>query len=83
VFRDDVTETFFRLLKPGGEVHLRTDVPDYFDVMEGLFEADRRFCRVSSPHALLSCKTGFECRFIAKGKLIFHASFRVVTDSSA
>lgn len=79
LFNPKTAEHFASLLAPKGVVHVRTDVPSYFDMMCDVFENSGQFKRVEVPQSLLECPTGFERRFVAEGKPIYRASFQLMT----
>ncbi len=77
LFKEGTPELFARLLRPAGLVHVRTDVPGYFETICELFDSSRLYVRVGVPEELLGCLTGFERRFVAEGKPIFRVSYQL------
>ncbi|MGC8740367.1 MAG: tRNA (guanosine(46)-N7)-methyltransferase TrmB [Candidatus Sumerlaeaceae bacterium] len=76
LFREGTQELFAKLLQPGGWVHIRTDVPAYFEAICALFDSSPLFQQVEPPRDLVDCLTGFERRFVAEGKPIYRVSYR-------
>jgi tRNA (guanine-N7-)-methyltransferase len=66
-----------RVLQPGGCVHLRTDDPDYFEQMTGVFATTRAFEKEVTPGNLAARVTDFEKDFLAEGKTTLRATYRL------
>ena len=73
---DRFTELSAKKLQSGGWVHLRTDHPDYFMQMIGVFDRHTEFQRTETPAQLLALVTDFERDFQAKSVVSFSASYR-------
>jgi tRNA (guanine-N7-)-methyltransferase len=54
-------------LAPGGVVYLRTDDPNYFELMQRVFGANPLFRAVETPDELSAVVTDFEKNFNARG----------------
>ena len=65
-------------LRPGGALHLRTDVEWYFQAMAGQIAASGRFAQIEVPPDVAASQTGFELRFRGQGKPIYAISFRLL-----
>lgn len=63
-------------LQPGGIVYLRTDDPDYFEQMEEVFAADKKFRPVPTPADLAAVVTDFERDFTAEGIPTLRAAYQ-------
>ncbi len=70
-------------LKPGGQVHLRTDDTDYFRQMQEVFDRTQAFVRVETPDELAALLTDFEKDFVAEGKRTHRASYTSITGPSS
>jgi len=81
LFREGTPQWFAEMLIPGGWFHVRTDVEEYYQVILDLFSHEPRFVREDPPAELIACLTGFEKRFVAEGKSIYRASFRLSSNS--
>lgn len=69
-------EAMYRVLLPGGLLHLATDQETYFDQMLGVFGNDSRFERAETLVRGPDEWTDFEKLFRSKGLAVFEASFR-------
>jgi tRNA (guanine-N7-)-methyltransferase len=80
-FLDDAT----RALAPGGELHLATDVEEYFGVMQTLLTARPHFTRLPDPQVAgepqhdLDYLTNFERKYRLQGRPIYRASYLTPT----
>ena len=66
-----------RALAPGGPVYLRTDDMDYFQQMQDVFAADRRFRQIETPSELMELPTDFERDFNARGVQTLRAAYQL------
>ncbi|HEU6446808.1 MAG TPA: tRNA (guanosine(46)-N7)-methyltransferase TrmB [Verrucomicrobiae bacterium] len=75
-----VNEMFPQMIKnaliPAGVVYLRTDHPDYFSEMLGIFGADNHFREIETPIELAEIRTDFERDFNAKGIATLRAAYQ-------
>ena len=60
----------------GGGMFVRTDDPDYFAQMTGVFDVNRDFERTPEPNGLLARKTDFEADFNSRGTPTCHAAWQ-------
>ncbi|MCH8831106.1 MAG: tRNA (guanosine(46)-N7)-methyltransferase TrmB [Planctomycetes bacterium] len=65
VFNEEFVTLMHRVLEPGGLVHSWTDVAEYFEVISGLMNSDKRFealppLREKSPEHDMDYRTSFE-----------------------
>ena len=83
LFNDAFLDQLAEVLKPGGELLSRTDVPDYWEVISALVDNDRRFERLPTPEVPeaehdLDYATSFERKARKKGVVIDLGSWRRV-----
>ena len=64
-------------LAPGGVIYLRTDDPDYFQQMTGIFGAAIQFQQMDTPSELAELLTDFEKEFQSQGIRTLRAAYRV------
>jgi len=81
VFNDALVEGIFRSLEPGGELHVATDVEEYFGVILELIGAEPRLVRLAEPTVRppehdLDYLTNFERKFRIEGRAIYRAAYR-------
>ena len=81
VFTDALVEGIVRSLEPGGELHVATDVEEYFGVIRDLIAAEPRLAELPEPAARppehdLDYLTNFERKFRIEGRAIFRAAYR-------
>lgn len=62
-------------LVPRGVIYLRTDDEDYFQQMQRVFAAERRFRPIETPAELLEVRTDFEQGFNARGIPTLRAAY--------
>jgi tRNA (guanine-N7-)-methyltransferase len=79
-FVDDVA----RILEPGGEFYVATDVEEYFGVMRELVAGQHVFEELpppapSTPEHDLDYLTNFERKYRIEGRPIFRAHYRLVS----
>jgi tRNA (guanine-N7-)-methyltransferase len=82
VFTGALLASVVRVLEPGGEFHVATDVEEYFDVISTLTAAECRLVSLTVPLAKtpehdLDYLTNFERKFRIEGRTIFRASYRM------
>jgi len=65
-----------QVLLPGGKVYLRTDDADYFEQMQEVFAADKRFQPIETPAELVAVVTDFEKGFNAQGISTLRAAYQ-------
>lgn len=71
----------FRIVRPGGDIHLATDYDCYAFQMRDVFEAHPGFSNVAGPHRFIyempgRVKTKYELKFSALGATIRYLWFR-------
>jgi tRNA (guanine-N7-)-methyltransferase len=81
VFTESLVDAVVRSLEPDGELHVATDVEEYFDLIRTLIAAERRLAElplgpVKEPEHELDYLSNFERKFRIEGRLIFRASYR-------
>ncbi len=81
VFTEALVAAVVRGLEPGGELHVATDVEEYFDVIRSLIAAEPRLVElpvppVKLPQHDLDYLTNFERKFRIEGRGIFRARYR-------
>lgn len=81
LFTDAFLDSIARLLKPGGELLSRTDVGDYWEVIEALVDHDERFERlptpeVNDPEHDLDYTTSFERKKRQAGENVYLGSWK-------
>jgi len=81
VFNEALVEGIFRALEPAGELHVATDVEEYFDVIRELMAAEPRLAPLPEPAARppehdLDYLTNFERKFRIEGRAIYRAAYR-------
>jgi tRNA (guanine-N7-)-methyltransferase len=80
VFTPEFARECERVLRPGGLLHVVTDVAEYFEVIANLVAGETRLGRLSPPAEReavhdLDYLTNFERKFRQQGKPIFRARF--------
>jgi tRNA (guanine-N7-)-methyltransferase len=83
VFTDELVAQIARSLQPGGELHVASDVEEYFRLIQHLIASVRRFEEVpvpdpSTPQHPLDYLTNFERKYRLEGRPIFRANFRLL-----
>ena len=76
LFTPAFIDSLYRLLRPGGSIHIATDHADYFSHMRALFDADPRFDGQSPFMPAEQERTDFEMLFTQQGLSIGRCSFR-------
>lgn len=82
VFNETLVESIARTLEPAGELHVATDVEEYFGVIRDLVAADPRFVEIEPPplndpeddHDYL---TNFERKYRIEGRPVYRSSYRL------
>ena len=82
VFTADLLASLVRVLKPSGELHVATDVEEYFDVIRLLVGGERRFIELPAPPLKepehdLDYLTNFERKFRLEGRTIYRAAYGI------
>jgi tRNA (guanine-N7-)-methyltransferase len=80
VFNEGLVAEIERTLKPGGELHVASDVEEYFAVIRGLIAASPRFRERPAPEARdpeheLDYLTNFERKYRLEGRPIYRAAY--------
>ena len=80
VFTPEFAAVVARILRPGGRLHIVTDVEAYFGVMTGIVGAMAEFRPLppptpSEPRHDLDYLTNFERKFRKEGRLIYRAAY--------
>jgi len=81
VFTRELVEGIERCLEPAGELHVATDVEEYFGVIRDLITDEPRLIEqpepeVKKPEHELDYLTNFERKFRIEGRRIFRALYR-------
>ena len=80
VFNDALIASIGRILQPGGELHVASDVEEYFDLIRELITANPHFRQRPAPEAGapehdLDYLTNFERKYRLEGRPIHRASY--------
>lgn len=86
VFNETLVDSIARALQSGGELHVATDVEEYFGVIRELIAADPRFEEIAPPplndpedaHDYL---TNFERKYRIEGRPVYRSSYRLAASS--
>jgi tRNA (guanine-N7-)-methyltransferase len=76
-FRTEPLNWILARIKPGGHLHIRTDVEGYFRHAMTLLSAASDVTSSETPESMLVHQTNFESKFRGRGLPIFHASFQI------
>jgi tRNA (guanine-N7-)-methyltransferase len=81
VFTGELVEGIDRVLEPGGELHVATDVEEYFGMIRDLVSGEPRLVELLAPTARepehdLDYLTNFERKFRIEGRPIYRARYR-------
>ena len=81
VFNERLVTSIVRALEPGGELHIATDVEEYFGVMRTLIAAEPRLTELPAPEVKepehdLDYLTNFERKFRIEGRAVYRALYR-------
>jgi tRNA (guanine-N7-)-methyltransferase len=82
VFTDELVAQIERLLQPGGELRVASDVDEYFRLIQHLIAAVPRFKEqtvpeLPTPQHSLDYPTNFERKYRLEGRPIFRAQYRL------
>ncbi|MGZ3337533.1 MAG: tRNA (guanosine(46)-N7)-methyltransferase TrmB [Isosphaeraceae bacterium] len=82
VFTAALLASVVRVLEPGGELHVATDVDEYFDVIRTLVAAELRLVELTVPPCKepehdLDYLTNFERKFRIEGRTIHRALYKM------
>jgi tRNA (guanine-N7-)-methyltransferase len=80
VFSEELVTQIGRVLEPGGELRVASDVEEYFLLIRALIAADSRFLErpvpdLSHPEHALAYSTNFERKYRLEGRTIFRARY--------
>jgi len=86
VFNATLVASIVRILEAGGELHVATDVEEYFGVIRELVGEEPRFVEIEPPplgepdddHDYL---TNFERKYRIEGRPVYRSSYRLTPDS--
>jgi len=86
VFNETLVASIVKALEPSGELHVATDVEEYFGVIRGLIAAEPRFAEIEPPplnapeddHDYL---TNFERKYRIEGRPVYRSSYRLAESS--
>ena len=78
VFTESLVAEIRRILEPGGQLRLASDVEEYFAVIQGLIAASLQFVELpvpqpNEPQHDLDYLTSFERKYLREGRPIFRA----------
>lgn len=81
VFTESLVASIVRILEPSGNLHVATDVEEYFEVIRELVAAEARLLElpppeVKTPEHDLDYLTNFERKFRIEGRPIHRASYQ-------
>ncbi len=81
VFNETLVASIARGLAPGGELHVATDVEEYFGVIRELVAADPRFVEIEppplgDPEHDQDYLTNFERKYRIEGRAVYRTSYR-------
>ena len=82
VFNETLVASILRILEPGGELHVATDVEEYHGVIRELVGGEPRFVEIDPPplndpehdHDYL---TNFERKYRIEGRPVYRSSYRL------
>ena len=80
LFTEEFVELCVRVLRPGGRLHVVTDVEEYFGIMKGLVGGQPRLREVpppapKAPEHDLDYLTNFERKYRQEGRPIYRAAY--------
>jgi len=86
VFNETLVASIVKALEPSGELHVATDVEEYFGVIRELSASEPRFAEIEPPplndpendHDYL---TNFERKYRIEGRPVYRSSYRLVESS--
>ncbi len=81
VFTESLVASVVRILEPSGNLHVATDVEEYFEVIRTLVAAEPRLLELPTPEVRqpehdLDYLTNFERKFRIEGRPIYRASYQ-------
>ena len=81
VFTESLVASVVRTLEPGGQLHVATDVEEYFGVIRSLVAVQTQLEELSPPPVKepeheLDYLTNFERKFRIEGRVIFRAAYQ-------
>lgn len=81
VFNEALVASIARALTPGGELHVATDVEEYFGVIRELVATDPRFAEIAPPplgdaQDDQDYLTNFERKYRIEGRPVYRVSYR-------
>ncbi len=84
VFNETLVASILRILEPGGELHVATDVEEYHGVIRELLARETRFAEIDPPplndpehdHDYL---TNFERKYRIEGRPVYRSSYRLTS----
>jgi tRNA (guanine-N7-)-methyltransferase len=88
LFTEEFVAQCARVLRPGGRLHIATDVEEYFGIMKGLLAEQPRLRALPSPEPNdpqhdLDYLTNFERKYRKQGKPIYRAAYAKLEFRSA
>jgi tRNA (guanine-N7-)-methyltransferase len=72
LFTGEFVKECERCMRPGGQLHLASDVQDYFEVMKGLIQSETRL-RLAPVAEVVQPLTNFERKYRVEGRPIYRA----------
>lgn len=86
IFTDEFVADIARALGPGGELHIATDVEEYFGVMMEVMAAQTRLAPIPTPELPQAeheqdYLTNFERKYRKEGRASHRASYRLVDEA--
>lgn len=81
IFQPDVLRLMLSALKPGGALHIRTDVSEYYEAILRVAAQFTEMQSIEPPEDITCHLTAFEKRFVELGMPIYRRSYRL-TDYS-
>lgn len=80
VFNEALVDSIARALRPGGELHVATDVEEYFGVIRELVAADPRYSEIQvpvlgDPEHDGDYLTNFERKYRIEGRPVYRSSY--------
>ena len=82
LFTEEFVEQCARVLRPGGRLHVATDVEEYFGIMKGLLTEQPRLRELPPPEPKdpahdFDYLTNFERKYRKQGKPIYRAAYEI------
>jgi tRNA (guanine-N7-)-methyltransferase len=82
LFTEEFAAACVRALRPGGELHIMSDVEEYFGIINDLLSRQPRLRQLPAPKREDNYRTNFERKYRLAGKPIFAASYQAVGEPS-